>query len=608
MPSVLLAGPCISEFGWEIMEWQGHVRALANKFDHVVVCSTNSHYALYQDYNPIFVGHHVKGIRDCHTMRKIDNQQEWDRVVRIMQDYERSFKASGYDVVWANSKPPHGGAVGARRPIEKQVFVKFGRPSSTGFDVIVHARNRPFKYAYEGHNYPIAQWNQLVHLLKECGYTDIAAIGTSEQALVPEGAVDCRDAKLEDVMDMMASARVVIGPSSGPMHLASLCHAPHVVWARSRQQSAINKRNKERYESYWNPLNTPTRVILHNDKEPPVAPTRIAAAVKSLDHKYSDNPVPKQSLAKAAAAQKPKVTSGVVYVAVGPKYVQGAAISISTLRRVFSGPVMLLSDRPSEQLDALKDSFGVDIRIHDTGTKDAHKSSRVLKTQVMKLCPYDYGMFIDADTLVLGPVHNVWGVLGDANIALAISQHYPHIGDAGKAKEHMKHRAYSDDFRATKEVTGASFPHYHSSTIVWRRSQETTELANKWYAEWQAFKCCDMFPLARAMSKIKPTVAKLPRKYNLRFHMNGDTVIYTARLEDIRKVYKRLFPPPNISRVREMAKKTRPAMQPVSKVQLKRIVRSLPSAVTKRTKPAKARKSKSLRELLSERKKQVRVR
>jgi len=605
MATALIAGPCISEFGWELMEWQGHVRALALKHDHVVVCSTATLQPLYADYNPIFVGHNIRGVRDCHTMRKIDNQGEWDRVYRILLNHKRSFEESGYTVRWEQSRPQRGAAVGTRRPIENQAFVQFGTPSNDGFDLVIHARNRPFKYAFEGHNYPLDKWNELIVMLKEHGYEHIAAIGTTDQALLPEGVVDRRGAPLDEVMNMMSSARLMLGPSSGPMHLASLCGTPHVVWARDRQQSAINKRNKERYESYWNPLETPTRVILHGDKEV-IDPGRIVVAALELDTHYvedGEDAEDEQRDEPIVVTSKRDQMSGVVYVAVGRDYIDSAAISIDTLRRVFSGPVMVITDKPDNKLESLKTKYGIDVLVHPTNTNDNHRSSRVLKTQVMKLCPYDYGMFIDADTLVLNRIHQVWGVLGARNIAMARSQHYPRVGDAGRAKEHMKYDIYSDDFKLACEVAGKRFPHYHSSTIVWRRSEEIIKLAEMWYEEWQHFKGCDMFPLARALFRSNVRISKLPRKYNLRFHMSGDTVVYSARLDDIRKVYKRLFPVPNITRVRERAMEdVRPAMTPVAP---QRIVRSPTRPPSVKSTPKKP-KGKSLRQLLAERKNRVR--
>jgi ADP-heptose:LPS heptosyltransferase len=164
-----------------------------------------------------------------------------------------------------------------------QKFIRFGTSQQDQYDIIIHARNRPVRFATEGHNYPIELWLRLIELLKKHGFERIAAIGTKEQAFAPAGSLDFRGIAMEQLMNMMASTRMVIGPSSGPIHLASLCGTPHVVWARGRASARVDQRNKERYESYWNPLKTPVTVILHRNEEPPVDPARILACVLEMN-------------------------------------------------------------------------------------------------------------------------------------------------------------------------------------------------------------------------------------------------------------------------------------------------------------------------------------
>jgi hypothetical protein len=50
------------------------------------------------------------------------------------------------------------------------------------------------------------------------------------------------------------------GHSSGPLHLASLCGTPHLVWT-NRKTYGMGKTSREKYESWWNPLRTPVTVL-----------------------------------------------------------------------------------------------------------------------------------------------------------------------------------------------------------------------------------------------------------------------------------------------------------------------------------------------------------
>jgi SAM-dependent methyltransferase len=68
-------------------------------------------------------------------------------------------------------------------------------------------------------------------------------------------------------MDMMAASKLVIGPSSGPMHLASLCKTPHLVWTGKQWSSTIKAFNDERYTWKWNPFRTKCKVIVKDNPD-----------------------------------------------------------------------------------------------------------------------------------------------------------------------------------------------------------------------------------------------------------------------------------------------------------------------------------------------------
>ena len=281
----LLAGPCISEFGWEICEWQGHVRKMAQSHDAVVVCSTAGHAPLYTDLNPIFIPHHVIGRRDCHRMRpgSVTNPIELQRVQHELDLHVAEYQREGCTITRISPIPQPGKAIGTRRPIEKQLFVKYGDATRVEepYSIIIHARAKCVDYMCDGDDYPEAKWLELLRQLVSAGFTRIAAIGLPTASIAPAGVADLRGSSLQHTMDLMAAATVVVGPSSGPMHLASLCGTPHVVWATDRYQSAISKRNKDRYETYWHPLPTPVKVLLHK-KQDVLPPSRLSAAVLEM--------------------------------------------------------------------------------------------------------------------------------------------------------------------------------------------------------------------------------------------------------------------------------------------------------------------------------------
>jgi hypothetical protein len=52
-----------------------------------------------------------------------------------------------------------------------------------------------------------------------------------------------------DTFDVLRNTKCIFGPSSGPIHLSSLCGCPHVVWGD--QSKSLN-----RHYTNWNPLGT----------------------------------------------------------------------------------------------------------------------------------------------------------------------------------------------------------------------------------------------------------------------------------------------------------------------------------------------------------------
>jgi ADP-heptose:LPS heptosyltransferase len=97
----------------------------------------------------------------------------------------------------------------------------------------------------------------------------MASIGT--QAYYPKITADLRNIPLNETADLLAGAKLAIGPSSGPMHLASLCGTRHIVWTDDKFWSAAKMNNRTRYESMWNPLKTPCTVVDQYGWDPPVA-------------------------------------------------------------------------------------------------------------------------------------------------------------------------------------------------------------------------------------------------------------------------------------------------------------------------------------------------
>ena len=114
---------------------------------------------------------------------------------------------------------------------------------------------------------------RLVERLK--GY-NIACIGTEDASLHVDYTDDMRGVGLARLTDLMASSRLVVGTSSGPMHLAQLTGTPHLVIS--------HKINRLRYLRDWAPFGTKCIFVDQWSWHPPVE------EIERLIKGYFDNP------------------------------------------------------------------------------------------------------------------------------------------------------------------------------------------------------------------------------------------------------------------------------------------------------------------------------
>jgi ADP-heptose:LPS heptosyltransferase len=247
---LLFAGPWVGEFGWELMNWQALLRALRPRYERVIVAARESSRALYDGLCDEFVPHEVRGQANAHVVFDIANPEELRRILAAVP-------------AGADHLPPL-----AYVPAEAQAFVRLGDPgrAPAGIDVLVHARGRE---SVPGRNWSVGKWTELADALGRAGFR-VGAVGLASDTLGLPDVADFRDRPLGGVMDLMAAAKLVVGPSSGPMHLASLCGAPHLVWT-DRRTYGMGRTSREKYETWWNPLGTPVRVLDGEGFDPSVA-------------------------------------------------------------------------------------------------------------------------------------------------------------------------------------------------------------------------------------------------------------------------------------------------------------------------------------------------
>lgn len=232
----ILAGPWVGEFGWELFCWQGYLRHLSQNNKVIVVSKKESKF-LYEDFSSSFFEFDPNGMEldsfKCHDMKSdfsaLKEQIKFDKYVDPRDG-----------VVFYCGKPH------LCRNFYEQKFIKYGcMDGSKKYDILIHARSTK-KCGTHFRNWPEEKWNNLVLELKGKNLS-IASVGSPNGATYINGTDNLLGCDLKELASVMASSKVIVGPSSGPMHYASLCGLSQVVWSESK--------NRTKYFKTWNPFN-----------------------------------------------------------------------------------------------------------------------------------------------------------------------------------------------------------------------------------------------------------------------------------------------------------------------------------------------------------------
>lgn len=234
----ILAGPWVGEFGWELFCWQGYLRNLSQK-NKIIVVSRPGHENLYADFCVQYIAFDpFSKEENIYTCKEMEG------------DFEKILKRCEYD---EHLDPRKGIVYFHNFQLNKctnffdQKFVQYGEKDKVnGYDVIIHARSTD-KCKASFRNWSRKNWNDIVKAIKNKGCT-VASIGSEKSAMYVDQTDNLLGLSLKELSDKLANSRVIMGPSSGPMHYASLCGLSQIVWSEHK--------NLNKYLKYWNPFGT----------------------------------------------------------------------------------------------------------------------------------------------------------------------------------------------------------------------------------------------------------------------------------------------------------------------------------------------------------------
>jgi hypothetical protein len=244
----LYAGPWVGEWGWELCSWNPSIRHIAKEYDHVTVEIQPDMEYLYEFADEIIINAHTANF-DMYSgsvskpafvaPKDVDS-------ITPMHFWHKHARTEFRAIKHANRG----------NLLHPKAWRKYGteEPKKVA-DIMCAWRG---KKHYKGRSYPEKQYpdNQCIELTEsflEAGYS-VACYGEKDNLYV-EGTLDFRGVPLVELCGALSRTELAIGPSSGTIHLASLCGAPHVTWYGRPVVSM------DRYLSYWNPFEAPVTFL-----------------------------------------------------------------------------------------------------------------------------------------------------------------------------------------------------------------------------------------------------------------------------------------------------------------------------------------------------------
>jgi hypothetical protein len=238
---ILVAGPWVGELGWELFCWQGYIRKMSERFEKTFIVSRSGMEFLYQDFYDGFIPYNSPTSLADMWMGKY----EMNEINTILSNTNADIYQPPINIGYGVSG---GKAVILSDNFYNQKFIKYSSDSiDEQYDIILHPRN---KMVGNNRNWDKENWQKLVDKLSV--EYKIAIIGNNE-AFNLDGVKDYRNIPIKDSVSLLNRCKLMVGQSSGPLHLASLCGTPHLVWS--------DESNRDRYLTHWNPHNT--KVFFH---------------------------------------------------------------------------------------------------------------------------------------------------------------------------------------------------------------------------------------------------------------------------------------------------------------------------------------------------------
>lgn len=216
-------------------------------------------------------------------------------------------------------------------------------------------------------------------------------------------------------------------------------------------------------------------------------------------------------------------TVGLIYMAFGEKAGQAVKKSVSTLKRLgFSYPVCVVGDVPVPGFEFSK--WEGESPFDPTQKKNFHFRAGRVKPFLYHHSPYDYTLYLDADTEFVKDIREGFDFLADHDVAL--TQEYLTVGELYNKFQAGWEINIEERDQSIKEGISPEEKFINSGVIFFRKSEANKSLFKQWAIQWKRFQQWDeQLSLMRALNKSKSS-----RKYLLPMwndpHVHDNTIIF----------------------------------------------------------------------------------
>lgn len=211
---------------------------------------------------------------------------------------------------------------------------------------------------------------------------------------------------------------------------------------------------------------------------------------------------------------------GIIYMAFGEKAGQAIIKSQTTLRRLgYKYPIVIVGDK---QADVPGLTYSKFIEWEGESPFDTTKAKNFkfragrVKPHLCRLSPFDFTLYLDADTQFVNTIHHAFEMLAYCDIMvteekLSLSELYnkKFAGWELSMTERDVTLAEINDFEGKQRFI-------NSGVMLFKRNKRTLKLFSRWAEEWQRFQEWDeQLALMRALHACPEiTVTHLPVEYN----------------------------------------------------------------------------------------------